>query len=512
MKKSKKSNLDEIILYFVLFALIVGVVAFAVVRKRHKSQKAREFIALQQQDSASPRPAAGPAAPAPSGGAPAKPGQTAVAAKAPECPAGITAPPIELSSKQARNLVRGGSALVLPEQAVSGCYTADQTFKIELVRKDGKSGMPFARIAIGKAVVAAVIVIELNQLPKETKAHLFRQDPAAFERTVVDIRHKLIAPQVVILKLKPAAAALETEAPIVPLSHPQAKTVSRAEVEELVKSGAVLIDARSKTFFAAGSLPGAKSAEIENYDKIAYSMVGPAKYLKLAGANRISEVAIPGRTFVVFSNGPFEFSSYNLVSALALTQHAQNLKWYREGVTGWNKESFETPETHPQLTAVSYSQLGPLMTKVAIIDTRRIRDYQKWHVRDAVSAPYKQVVDARGLPANKIPDPQPAALGAAGEGFVGDALRKLDPSVPVLVMGSGLYDWKAFKAAVVLAKTYRKQVYWFRGGADIYLRAHFSDPKQFPIERGKNMAEIERRQTMEIARKLRARPSPKKKK
>lgn len=120
---------------------------------------------------------------------------------------------------------------------------------------------------------------------------------------------------------------------------------------------------------------------------------------------------------------------------------------------GLNASAQETPNQAPAGTKiVEAKDVQELQAKGAtLVDTRRAGEYAEGSIKGAISIPYDPEKSVKAVNFDAKQDKfEPAKLA--------------DKNAPIVLFCNSGTCWKSYKAAVVLAQSGYKNVYWYRNG------------------------------------------------
>lgn len=273
----------------------------------------------------------------------------------------------------------------------------------------------------------------------------------------------------------------------VPLQHPRAKAVSLKELEVAATAGKKIYDLRPKKVFDKGHFKSAIHVPLKNAAAMSASVLP---------ASRLREFDIPKKIFpddkqqeiYILSYCSGEFSSYNLITLLR-DRGYKNIKWLRDGMS--SQAGFVGCKTPKALAAVGTATASDIAntidvktkkSKIALFDVRGDLERRKFksNILGSTRINFKQKVNALNIPTYRSRKMTAANLAAKKESL--DNVQLSDKGKPVILIGENEYDWRPYKAAILLKSQGFKDVRWYRGGMADWRMKYIFDRNRYPLK------------------------------
>ncbi len=242
----------------------------------------------------------------------------------------------------------------------------------------------------------------------------------------------------------------------VPADLTFAKTVNSEKVEELLSTGANLIDTRNQTLFAKHHHQKAKNVY---YKMNVLGLRVPFADFLTHDDFKVSELPDnKGLPLIIMGESEFDITP---MRALLIAYHGgwQNLYWYRTGELGRIKSPLTTEKTYPQIITISLKEASSFIKikKLDVIDTRSNAAFSFGRLPSAKNLFYAERSNAKRQTASM----NLAQFKAENDWFL------IPPGLDgesFLVYGADEQDFAALKAALWLREASRKPTYWLRDG------------------------------------------------
>jgi rhodanese-related sulfurtransferase len=245
-----------------------------------------------------------------------------------------------------------------------------------------------------------------------------------------------------------------------------AKTVTAAELDDLLAKGAVLIDVRPEAEFASHHHPKAVN--------IPYAVSSTNNDTFMKYSEFVAGDSFPVERLPKNSSRPLVFSGvspgdFRPIRAILKAKHENRteLYWLRGGEAERQNISFETAPSYDGIRTVSADEALLFVTggQGVVVDARGKEAYERMHIFNAVNIPYlERSIEMTAASHLKLSD-----FKTAGESFAANLTG--EPEKPVLVYGIDLYDEKPVKAAAWLKESGWKEVLWLRDGLTAWEQA-----------------------------------------
>lgn len=381
--------------------------------------------------------------------------------KSGDCGSTSEAKTIEIREAQFRALVKSNGAQPLLFPRSPGCLIVGHKYDVIVNRTDNKDDVNYYREQRGQ-----MQVIKLESIKPDVAAKM----PANLNLTPAQ---KLKKPVTAVYGHWEREKGPETFG--VPFYHPDSKTVTADQAKQLAAKGAVLCDVRPREQFKAGTIPGAISLEMSNYATVVDFIASPTFMKKRKIALDLASLnAAKTDNVVVFSNNPGDYGSYNAATLLAEAGY-KNIYWLRGGLDETNGIG-AAPENIPDVRLVKTSDAMVLQRAGAIfLDVRSAQEFNRLHLNGALNIPLVQKTDARGYAVLKRNDMTIAMMKAEGESIATEQ-NSLNMKAVYIVYGKSEYDWRPYKALLLLKDKGFKKVYWLRTGIVSWMRESYFNP------------------------------------
>lgn len=285
------------------------------------------------------------------------------------------------------------------------------------------------------------------------------------------------------------------EAPAgIPRVSPYAEAITKNQLMTLKGQGAVLLDLRAEIFFKQETIPGAQSLYLNN-EPMALTVRAPNNFQRLPLPRAEIEKFEKDKPVVLFAQGPASNAPYNLAMFMAL-RGFERVYYFPGGMDEWRgKDDQATPTSVSGITVVDAAgALEAIRDRKAIVaDVRNGGLVQKrvLPAKKVILVSVWENLSKRGHSISRSKNINADLVRKAGDRVIVEGQPIARNSGPVVVVGVNEYDWKALKAAVVLAAEGRT-VLWFRLGMREWEVQHRIAPKKFrvpePTERMKSWA------------------------
>ena len=258
-----------------------------------------------------------------------------------------------------------------------------------------------------------------------------------------------------------------------------ARVITRRQMETAIQDGAQIIDIRSKKQFSAAHVKGAvhvpytAGARMKIFDEYAnYVKAGDAFDIRRINQDKQKPV-------ILMSEGPYSDNLFRAAVVLRSEGWKQIYLFY-EGFNYFSRMLWKPPAGSGLFETIVDTRFFDSYRKIRgaiVVDVRSESEFAEGHIEGALNYPYQERDDIR----------------MRRPGLSGDLLRqygdtmKQDPPLgnfnSLLFVGRDQYDWRSYKAALIAKSLGYKNIYWFRGGFDLWEASHYDDEAGYPIVR-----------------------------
>lgn len=275
----------------------------------------------------------------------------------------------------------------------------------------------------------------------------------------------------------------EKPQPFVPEIHPLAKTVSKEEVDKLVKSGVAALEIDPSAAEGGENFAGSLRFQYKGVDAATrFFSYGNMTRMQV-DVNKLRSLVGDQPSLIVYGQSIRSLVGYNFVTLMHKMGYKE-LFFFREGAYGINGEGLETPASYPGVSVIDTLTLKSMLNgKALAVDVRPVANYALGSITGASHAFYYERKNSDGIPVLRGKDINLERIKASGDKY---KIPGLDPKPAWVFFGHGPQDWAPLKAAIV-ARAQKSNVYWYRDGIEAWRFEASRQPEEFPIAANKGV-------------------------
>ncbi|HEX7675037.1 MAG TPA: rhodanese-like domain-containing protein [Bdellovibrio sp.] len=272
----------------------------------------------------------------------------------------------------------------------------------------------------------------------------------------------------------------------VPIIHPIAKVIDKAQLQDLLKTSKIqIVDLREANETEESSIPG--SLRFKDLPARLHMRAEEPKDLKIFES--LSAHVSKDLPVVLYTNNETDYAAYNTATALRVLGY-QSVSIYRGGLDEWKNKRIIVPTQSPVRVVSAYDLLQLSRTqKLLFIDVRSLYAFNFYHIKDARRVTVGDYLNNKAIL----------------------SLLNVFPGTTPVIVGQSEYDWRPYKVLTSILRSkpsLAKNILWYRQGlsdAEFFntQRKDLADSERLPMEGTKTSASLNDRDTDDTPRKPR---------
>lgn len=349
---------------------------------------------------------------------------------------------------------------VLAVQASTNCVKVGHPMRISYMRLPAGIG-----VELGWFFPTGIVGRRAEMISQESRL-LFRAGLASDTQDVVFVTGRVIA----------------TFPITIPTHVPRmvgARFIDRQQIEAAIRDGTQIVDVRSKNAFSQFRIKGSVNVPYTTGPRM-HMYEEYSDYVKSGDAFDVRRVR-PEKDKPLVIIGNFNDNSIYRAAVVLRSEGWKNVLVFWEGIEYFSGMVWTPPARSDLIRIVDGFQVAKMINEQAkkpiVIDVRRGMHFAMGTIEGAYALEFFERNDLffrpRGL--------NGAMLVEYGEWAT--LPPKMEPGVPIIVVGYHERDWRGYKAALIIRSYGFGDVSWYRGGLADWANLRVLNPQLFPISR-----------------------------